>query len=456
MERPAALVVDRDPGVRALAVQVLEEQGFDVAAAETPAGAGAFPRIADAILALIEIDTTDSSTLICLERLGPSALVVGLGAPAAGAESIDPLRARLSDVLAKPVDRSRIASLAQRALGTVGRDSTAGSRAPGPRLVGASAAMQSVRSQLTTLSRGADPVWLVGEPGTGRAAAAASIHSASARRSAAFVAVDCADLRDVDRLLAHDGRLDRAQGGSLFLGDLPELRLDRQDDLLHEIERRGATDASSAATGVRLLVGSRVDRVRAVDEGRLLEDLGRRLAGATLYLPPLRERREDVPALATSFVAQICEMNNLPPIRISASALSVLERYAWPGNVEELRGAIEQAVIVSSDEIVRPADLPERIREATVEPDRPSIPAGVSARPFRDAKRDVVEAFEKVYLGELLERHQGNVTAAAQHAGMLRSALQRLLRKYRFKSADFRRTRKSARPSAGRSADDPR
>ena len=134
---------------------------------------------------------------------------------------------------------------------------------------------------------------------------------------------------------------------------------------------------------------------------------------------------------------------------------ALLEAYPWPGNVEELRGAIEQAVIVSSDEIIRPHDLPERVRENESK-GRPLIPAGVSARPFREAKREVVNAFEKVYLGELLEQHRGNVTAAAQHAGMLRSALQRLLRKYRLKSADFRRAKRAPRPSAGKSVDESR
>lgn len=450
MERPVALVVDRDPAVRAHAAQVLEEQGFEVVSTDSRPGA-----TANAILALIEIDPADPTTLAWVERLESSTLVVGLADPAREAGASLPLRARLFEVLSKPIPHEQLRHLALVALDAAGDEgSRPRSRSYVSRLLGDGMAMRGLRSQLASVARGSESVWLVGERGTGRASAAALIHSSSARRGAAFVAIDCANARDVERLVADDGRLRRAEGGTLFLANLGDLRLDRQDDLEREVGRRVAKGVSES--GIRVLVGLGSDPTRAVEEGRLLDDLRRAVGGTTLVLPPLRDRREDIGLLASSFLSEICEMNNLPPIRVSASALSVLEHYSWPGNAEELRGAIEQAVIVSDGEILRPAALPERIRDAGSGPSRPVIPAGVSARPFREAKRQVVEAFEKVYLGELLDQHHGNVTSAAQHAGMLRSALQRLLRKYRFKSADFRKTRRSARGAEGKSADDAR
>ena len=175
----------------------------------------------------------------------------------------------------------------------------------------------------------------------------------------------------------------------------------------------------------------------AVHDGLLREDLHGRLAITVIHLPALRERREDVALLSRQFLETICEINNLPTVHLSPEALQMLEAYAWPGNVRELRNAMEQAVILATDRTIRPRDLPQVIRNVQVATTPES--EDLSGRPFRVAKREVVDAFERSYLSELLMRHGGNVTAAAQQAGMLRSALQRLLRKHELRSADFRR-----------------
>ena len=135
-------------------------------------------------------------------------------------------------------------------------------------------------------------------------------------------------------------------------------------------------------------------------------------------------------ALASHFVEEIRAINDLPPTHIAPEALDALSTSAWPGNVRELRSAIEQGMILAVGGTIRLGDLPEALRSVSgLERDE--------AR-FREAKRRVVEEFEKRYLGDLLDRYHGNVTAAAHHAGMLRSALQRLLRKYDLRSSTFR------------------
>ena len=153
-----------------------------------------------------------------------------------------------------------------------------------------------------------------------------------------------------------------------------------------------------------------------------------------MRVPALREHREDVPLLVRSFVEGLRRINGLPPIALEAATIEALERHAWPGNVKELRDAVETAVILASDGVVRVRDLPEAVRGA--EGPAPGIRAD---RRFRAAKRAVVDAFERAYLTDLLGRHRGNVTGAAEHSGMLRSALQRLLRKHDLRSVDFRR-----------------
>jgi DNA-binding NtrC family response regulator len=272
--------------------------------------------------------------------------------------------------------------------------------------------------------------------------AARTLHATSPQGDRDFVLVGCAEVREAGELVAEGGALDRARGGTLFLEELPELRIDLQEDLDRAVTDHLARRASGDAT-IRFVTGSREQAKRVASDGRLVPGLREKLSKVELHVPPLRERREDVALLANHFLAAICEINHLPPVRISAEALSLLERHDWPENVHELRNAIEQAVILNSDGIIRAADLPDSLRESGETATAPSA-RGLSRRTFREAKREVVEAFEQAYLAELLERHGGNVTAASQQAGMLRSALQRLLRKHALKSAEFRKGRRPA------------
>jgi DNA-binding NtrC family response regulator len=155
---------------------------------------------------------------------------------------------------------------------------------------------------------------------------------------------------------------------------------------------------------------------------------------------PTSLRREDVPALTRAFVEGLRRLNRLPPISVSADAQEALTNHDWKGRVDDLRQAVETAVIVAGDGTVQVKDLPAFLRGSAAEGDR----RGRTELRFRDAKRSVVDAFERSYLSELLARHGGNVTAAAEQSGMLRSALQRLLRKHDIRSSSFR-----GRPSAG-------
>jgi DNA-binding NtrC family response regulator len=157
-------------------------------------------------------------------------------------------------------------------------------------------------------------------------------------------------------------------------------------------------------------------------------------AWALAAAPPGHLRPEDVPALARSFVEGLRRLNHLPPIAIAPEALSALCRHEWNGDVGALRQAVETAVILATGGRVGLKDLPAFLRGGDAAED----PGGRHDRRFRTAKRSVVDAFERSYLSDLLRSHEGNVTAAAETAGMLRSALQRLLRKHDLRSSSFR------------------
>jgi len=464
MDRPVALVVDRDQVVRSLISVVFEKRGFIVLGAESVADARDRLGTQAVSLVLVDLDSIGAGAAEFVDharRLRPQPLIVGLGRADGTDDESDVLRARLFDVAPKPIERDRVDRLCCRSLAQLETlsqlrrlQTDLQSREGYHGIVGRSEPMERIRSRVESLAWSGDGVWIVGEEGAGKELTARVLHESSSDRDGEFVLVNCAELQAAAPLVAEDAALARAEGGTLYLENLPELRLDFQEDLLREIERRQERGEAEHKS-IRFVVGSREDSVRASTEGRLLQGLQHRLAPATVQIPPLRERREDVAVLANHFIIAICEINHLSPIRVSPDALATLERYDWPGNVQELRNAIEQAVILCVEGTIRSEDLPDRIRE------NQSLPAGgpggpgLSRRPFREVKREIVEAFERAYLGELLERHGGNVTAASQQAGMLRSALQRLLRKYELKSAAFRAGRRRMdRATASESTDE--
>jgi DNA-binding NtrC family response regulator len=464
MERPVALVVDRDPAVRSLISGVFEQRGFVALGADGVADARDRLGTQSVSLMLIDLDSIGASAVDLIDharRLRPQPLIVGLGLADAGEDENELLRAQLFDIAPKPIERERVDRLCRRSLAQLETlsqlrrlQTDLQSREGYHGIVGRSEAMERIRSRIESLAWSGGGVWIVGEQGAGKELTARLLHGSASSEDGEFVLVNCAELRNADALVAEDAALERAAGGTLYLENLPELRLDLQEDLLREIGQREHL-ADSERKPIRFIVGSREDATRAVAEGRLLQGLQPTLARTTLQLPPLRDRREDIALLANHFIIAICEINRLSPIRISPEALSTMERYDWPGNVQELRNAIEQAVILSVKGTIRAEDLPDRVREARRGPEAAPDGPGLSRRPFREVKREVVEAFEGAYLSELLERHGGNVTAASQQAGMLRSALQRLLRKYGLKSADFRAGRRRAeRAAASESTDE--
>jgi DNA-binding NtrC family response regulator len=204
----------------------------------------------------------------------------------------------------------------------------------------------------------------------------------------------------------------------------------------------------SKPAGLRIVSGSTVPLEHAIEQARLPQPLAAQLSQARFSIPPLRDRSEDIAPMALHFLRSIGQVNQLAPLRLSASALDQLETYPWPGNVRELRNAIEHAAILADGFIDLP-HLPKSVRDngATRQA---SSGENLASRPFREAKGVIVAEFEQAYLTALMEWERGNVTAASRSAGMLRSALQRLLRKYGLKSADFRRR------SLGTSSSEPR
>jgi transcriptional regulator with PAS, ATPase and Fis domain len=282
-------------------------------------------------------------------------------------------------------------------------------------------------------------VLISGETGTGKELIARAIHYQSARRGKPFISVNCGALPDhlvENELFGHvrgaytdasspeKGLVAEAETGTLFLDEVDTLSLAAQVKLLRFLqdrEYRPLGSAKSHTADVRIIAATNADLLQQIQAQRFREDLYYRLNIIALRLPPLRERTEDIPLLASHFLHRYARHYGRASLRLSGDALYKLVMHAWPGNVRELETVIQRAVILASSPVLRPVDidLPHSSQNSVSE-----------AQSFREAKARVIEQFERTYLHNLLAAHEGNVTHAAKEAGEVRRSLQRLMKKY--------------------------
>jgi DNA-binding NtrC family response regulator len=273
-------------------------------------------------------------------------------------------------------------------------------------LVGASAAMRRAFGQLDRAASGSAPVWIFGETGTGKTEAARALHESSHRQAAPFVVVDL-DPGTAPAALA--SALDTAAGGTLVLERIDETTASLQDAVLRMLEAR-----ERRGIDVRLVTSSTRDPRAAVEAGLVRREIFFHLGSMRIELVPLRERLEDLPRLVEAIASEL----GYPDVRLSSAELSALRGQALPGNVRELRRTIEETLLR--------AHAPR-----TSEPAMPALDQSELVRlPFKEAKEKLLDAFEKRYVEELLDRAGGNVSRAADEAGIDRNHLARLAKKH--------------------------
>ena len=312
-----------------------------------------------------------------------------------------------------------------------------------------SSANPAMRRVLALLERAAPTevaVLIQGETGTGKEVVAEAIHGASPRRKGPFVVCDLGSLpRSLieSELFGHvrgaftgadrdrQGAFAAAAGGTLFLDEIGELELDAQPRLLRALERRqikpvGAT--SYATANVRVIAATNRDLLAEVKAGRFREDLYHRLAVMRVLLPPLRERREDIPQLVSTFLEQAAEASGRPPPVIPPDTLAALRAHDWPGNVRELRNVLDRATTLAPEGGAVDAQL-LGLDESVLRADLPGPPVDITF-PFKEAKDRLVLAWEREYVAALIAKHDGNVSMAARSGGLDRVYLHRLLKKH--------------------------
>ncbi len=305
-------------------------------------------------------------------------------------------------------------------------------------LVGVSTAMRELFARMATVSRSDVTILIQGETGSGKELVSRALHDGSARADGPFVVIDCAALAPSlleSELFGHakgaftgadrerKGAIEAANGGTLVLDEVGELPLAMQPRLLrvleaHTVRRLGETDYRHV--DVRVISSTHRDLARMVNAGTFREDLWFRLSVLPLVVPPLRERREDIPHLIAHFLGQ-------PQCPLSPAELQRLVERAWMGNVRELRNFVERLRALGFDEAVA-LEMDEGSR--TPAPPSPAPESVTAERPYKEAREEWLDRFERHYVRDLLERHGHNVAAAAQAAGLNRAYLYRLVSKH--------------------------
>jgi len=325
-------------------------------------------------------------------------------------------------------------------------------------LIGESPAMRKLQAAVDKLVNHDVAVLIQGESGTGKELVARALHAAGPRNRP-FLAINCSAIPETlidSELFGHArgaytgattdraGVFVEADGGALFLDEIGDMPLHVQARLLRvlqEGEVRPVGSAEVRIVDVRVIAATHVDLRAAVDTGRFREDLFYRLNVVTLQVPSLRERRDDIPLLAAHFLRKHCGAG---APTLTPEALDVLVGDPWPGNVRELENALLHAIAFHHGDVIGVESLPQqlRTRDAPGEDAEPAAADPAHLLPLSEAKRQVNATFERGYLMKVLERARGSVSEAARLAGIDRTNLRRLLKRYEIQSETYRANRR--------------
>jgi two-component system response regulator AtoC len=440
------LVVDDDPITIDLLKEVLSKEGYKVSTALS--GEEAIRRakgnLFDIVITDVRMGEKDGMEVLrSFKKDTPDTTVIMITAFGSIETAIEAIREGAYDYISKPFKLDEIKFTIQRALeqrrliqeNKLYRQELL-EKYQFENVIGRTPQMFQVYKTVAKVADTKSTVLLCGERGTGKELIARSIHYNSHRNSCPFIPIDCASLVETlieSELFGHvrgaftgattakRGLFEEADGGTLFLDEVGNLNLAMQSKLLrflqeHEIKRVGGTE--SVKVDVRVIAATNQPLEPLVKSGRFREDLFDRLNVVTVTLPPLRERKEDIPSLANHFLQKFSEENHKNISHLSPEALEILTQYSWPGNVRELEHTIERAVILSIHPIILPEDLPRQMRE---EIKGPEILIHEKPLPLRE--------LEKRYVLKVLQETGGNKKKASEILGIDRTTLYRILEK---------------------------
>jgi two-component system nitrogen regulation response regulator NtrX len=447
---PSILIVDDEPGVRSALGGVLRDEGYDVSAVDS--GEACLEAVARETYDVVVLDVwlpgmDGLSTLARMRERDIDVQVVIISGHGNVESAVRAIKMGAFDFVEKPLSLEKTVlvvrnALRQRRLEVENRALRARVDVPHT-MIGESYAMVKLRELVATAAPTNGRVLIFGENGTGKELVARNIHQMSRRRAGPFVEVNCAAIPDElieSELFGHvrgaftgavadrRGKFEVAHGGTIFLDEIGDMSLKTQAKVLRVLQEQ-VMEAVGGSTRIRVdarvLAATNKDLPTEIRAGRFREDLFFRLNVVPIFVPPLRERQEDIPLLADHFMAMLAREYGRRSKTFEPDAMIALRQYAWPGNVRELRNVVERLMIMVSGDRISSRDLSflDRTLAAGAESPAPDVRPSVIG-PLHDAR----DQFEREYILRALTAQQGNISRAAEALGVERSNLYRKMR----------------------------
>lgn len=440
MARNKVLVVDDEKNQREIYTLILEDDGYQVTTAQSGEQALRFARERpfDLVLTDYKMAGMDGVTLLNeLLKVDPSIIVVMMTAHGSVESVKEALRGGAFDYLEKPIDRDQLLKVVQNALGRLNRIDD--------EIIGQSEEMERVKKMICKVAGSSSTVMIRGDSGVGKERVARAIHKASPRANEVFQAVNCAAINEnliESELFGHEkgsftgahtqkkGQFETADRGTLFLDEIGDLNINMQAKILRALQEREIMRVGGTRpikVDVRVIAATNRDLEAMVKDGRFREDLYYRLNIIPIVIPPLRNRRDDIPALVDYFIAKHVAGSHRPIRGLTAGARNLIMSYSWPGNVRQLESAIERAILLCEGNEIEVEDLPVEIRQE-----------GTSATAFNFKLPPEGISFDEVersLITQAMEQTNWNITRAAKLLGLSFRTLQYRLEKFGIKKA---------------------
>jgi two-component system response regulator AtoC len=437
----SVMVVDDEPGIRTALCANFVRQGWNVEAASSLREAMRHLRETAYDLIVTDMRLPDGNGMEVMRsarRSSPSTAVILLTAYGSVPDAVDAMRDGALDYLTKPAPFERLQMRAEQVMQRARQQSAEVQSCAAGDIVGRSAALMSTFQRARAAANTDADVLIEAESGTGKELLARFIHESSSRARKPFVAVNCAAVPEAlleselfghgrgaftGAIAAKPGRFELANGGTILLDEIGEMPLHLQPKLLRvlqerEMERLG--EARSVQLDIRVIATTNVSLGAMVERNKFRSDLYYRLNVIPLSLPPLRERREDIPVLAEYFANRYAGQFNLPPFRLEPEFLARLQMHGWPGNVRELANFIRRVLTLNEGQVIDLGSFDREMRQPM--PQVETAHALVPGRPFREVERE--------HLENTLALTDGNRTHAAEMLGISLRTLRNKIREY--------------------------
>src|SRR6266513_986713 len=449
------LIVDDEEPILTSLTSILQDEGYEVAVAKNGVEALRVYTMDPPDLMLLDIwmpEMDGMETLRRIRELIPMAQVMMMSGHGSIETAVKAIKLGAYDYIEKPLSLENVTLRVKHALDQYRLEQENRTlRTTVQRkfeLVGESPVMQQLRRLIETAGPTNSRVLIGGENGTGKELVARAIHQQSARASRPFVAVNCAAIPETlieSELFGHEkgsftgatsmkrGQFEQADGGTLFLDEIADMSLSTQAKVLRALQEQQFTRVGGTKlmkVDVRVLAASNKELLKEIEKGTFRDDLFYRLNVVPIIVPPLRERREDIPLLIRHFMKVHAEEQGLRMKEISPEAMAVFQQYDWPGNIRELRNLIERLMIMVPGPIIDPAQVGLSLQARPAGPATQSATSSVNPlfTQSYDSLRDARNAFEKEYIARKLREHHWNISRTAEELKIERSHLHRKIK----------------------------